>query len=218
MKENKYPAIRHLTSYESMIAILNSGFILSRKHINKNFNEKWIQDRNTSELNKFKTQDLIFCSPDWYNDLKHETGHGSCMIYFKQTIFDDFKITFTESDSKIHDLPIHNTNEIKSIYSIIKSKNTNKINSNKATKNIIGKYETKNKEQVYNTSRGRQFMKSLFYKEYSEFQIHTEKIPITYIEKIILTDNYFHRKTDDNILKNKVILLSNKLQIKHNPQ
>ena len=206
-KKDLFPNIRHLTSYKSAISILESGFIKSRNILDlEPLNKEWEEKRKFNEKLKFETNNLIFCTPDWFLDYKHETGHGPVMIYFKEKIFKDFKVTFTSSDSTIYsNLKIYNSDDIPDIYTAIKQeKNTGFA---KLANEILEKYNIKNKAQFFNTSKGEQFIESLFYQHYSEFQIHTKQIPIKYIKGIKISDNYFYKKNNELIYRNKFIKL-----------
>jgi len=189
-----YPKIRHLTSYQALKSILDDGYL--KPLIKNDILETWLDDRQKKELKKFGTNNLIFTTPDWYGDYSHETGHGPIMIYFNEKIFDDFEISFSISDNKISNGKIYNKIELKNIYYNIQNNIQNSISNI-----ILNKYNIKNEAKKYNTSKGLQFIDSLFYKEYSEVQIHTKMIPISYIEKIIFTDIYLYKYDDDNELK-----------------
>jgi len=149
-------------------------------------NSKQLEGRyfegSKNDNEKFKTDDLIFATADWFNDGGYETGHGSIMMYLKPTIFDDFKITLTETDSfEINKkLKIYNKKDIKKIYSFIKNidvkSNDELLN---VAKNILKNLKHKNKQG--------------FYDKYSEIQIHTNKIPIEYIKEIKITKNYLKK-------------------------
>jgi len=206
-KIDSSPNIRHLTSFKSAISILESGFIKSRQILDlESLNKEWEETRKFNEKQKFGTNNLIFCTPDWFLNYKHETGHGPVMIYFKDEVFKDFKLTFTSSDSTIYSkIKVYNSDEIPDIYSAIKNEN-NSIFSELADE-VLKKYNIKNKAQFFNTSKGEQFIKSLFYQQYSEFQIHTKQIPIEYIKDIKITENYFYKKNNELIYKNKFIKL-----------
>jgi len=200
----KYPDIRHLTSYEAAISILTDKNIISKQ---KDMNNKWLVDRLVEEKKKFNTNDLVFCTPDWFSDNKHETGHGPVMIYFKEKIYNDFIITFTESDSTIYDnVKVYDNNELSKIYKNINNKTDNKYTE--IVNYIMGNYDIKNEAQEYDTSKGKQFIDSLYYKDYSEIQLHTKKISTNYIDKIVLTNNYFYKNDNDNELKQKLIILA----------
>ena len=213
-----YPLIRHLTSYETAISILEHGFIYSRNELknkvlsstiveNENLNKdnKWFKDRQLIEKNKFNTNDLIYCTPDWFQDYKHETGHGAVMFYFNENIFNDYKISLTKLDSKTdkYDNEVFYNEEILDIYSNILGKKIN--NKYKSVSDfILENNEILNEEGFYNTSKGKKYIESLFHYKYSEIQIHTNKIPIKYIESIKITDKYFDVRDTDN--KNKLKL------------
>ena len=95
--EDKYPAVRHLSLYESAISIMENGYIMSRNEMKKNINDidinviknkainskdRWWDERKALEHKKFGTEDVIYCTPDWFNDSGYETGHGAVMFYF----------------------------------------------------------------------------------------------------------------------------------------
>ena len=194
-KDEKYPPIRIITTKDSYNNILKMGYFYSRpeliKHIDKlskdliknkglsNKNDKWYKNRTKNDIKKFNTTNLIFATPDWFNDGGHETGHGSNIIYIKPKIFDDFKITLTEVDSLGgDDMKIFNKEDIIKIYSFIK--NIDKESDDKlyhVAKRILKKLNHKNENG--------------FYDGYAEIQIHTDKIPVKYIDKILYTKNYY---------------------------
>lgn len=209
-ENKKYPLIRHLSSYESAINIIQDSFVKSKKELNKDIkdNKIWWNERKKIEIEKFDTEDLIFCIPDWFDDGGYETGHGSVMIYFKPDIFEKFKITFTLLDSLAeYNNKIYEKNELIKIYSnLIKDK---KYPEYKKESNIILKnLNHKNEGRVFETSKGRIFIEAnRFYNLYSEIQIHTNKIPIEYIKEIRLTDNYLRISESDQENKEKLILL-----------
>jgi len=207
------PQIRHLTSYKSAISIINDGYIKTKQYDISD--KKWLKERIISEKLKFNTNDIIYCTPDWYYDKKHETGHGSVMIYFKSNIFNDFKITFTDSDSKLYDTIIYNLNDIIKIYSNIYYNKSVYIEYQNVVNDILKRYNMKNEAQIYETSNGIQFIDSLYHREYSEFQIHSNQIDISYISEIVFTNIYFYKYDDDNIYKNKLIELLKKHDIKY---
>lgn len=226
--EIKYPSVRHFLYYESAISILENEFIMSRNelknHIHKldedfvtykglNSNDSWWNERAELDRNNFGTEDLIFCTPDWYNDSGYETGHGPVMIYFKPSIFEDFKVTLTLLDSLNENIRVYNDKEISKIYSTILKEGDEYISeSNQILKNL----NHKNPEKVHNTSRGMIFIPERFYDRYSEIQIHTNKIPISYIQDIRFTDNYLHEKKTDKKNKDKVVAMCRDKKIKIN--
>jgi hypothetical protein len=214
----KYPIIRHLSSYDSAINIIQDSFVKSKKELNNDIiDNKWWNERKEIELEKFGTEDLIFCIPDWFDDGRYETGHGPVMIYFKPNIFEKFKITFTLLDSVAEDNEkIYEKIELLKIYSnLIKDK---KYPEYKKESNIILKnLKHKNDGKVYETSKGRIFIEAnRFYNLYSEIQIHTNKIPIECIKEIRLTDNYLKVTEHDQENKEKLILLCQDKGIKIN--
>lgn len=224
--KKEYPNIRHLSSYESAISILESGEMLSRNELKKCNNleidiksnkrlssdDKWWNERTVLEKNKFGTEDLIFCTPDWFNTKGYETGHGAVMIYFKPEIYEKFKVTLTILDSLTEsDSKIYNKNEISKIYSNIVNKNYKDPDAKQILENI----EHKNKKNVFDTSRGKIFIEGdRFYNKYSEIQIHTNKIPVEFIQEIKLTDNYLHIKDSDDKNREKLISLCKNKNIK----
>ena len=129
----EYPQVRHFSSYESAISILENGYFISRNELKKdiskinpvivetkkfNSNDKWWDERSKLEMERFGTQNLIYCVPDWFGDGGYETGHGSVMFYFKPSIFEDFKVTMTLEDSLTEmGKKIYNAKEINQIYS-----------------------------------------------------------------------------------------------------
>ena len=220
--EEEYPAVRHLSSYESAISILENGFIMSRdemkNHIDKldpsivkrkgiNSNDKWWKERKQLENKKFGSDDIIHCTPDWFNNYGYETGHGPVMIYFKPTIFEDFKVTLTIEDSLTEKSSKHyDSDAIKKIYSNIVKHESNeyKLEAKKILENI----NHKNAESTFDTSKGKVFIEGdRFYNKYSEIQIHANKIPIEYIQEIKFTDNYLDTKDTDKENKEKLILI-----------
>ena len=210
--KDEYPSVRHFCSYESAISILENGFLMSRNEVKNhldidkikgtNSKDKWWNERKQLEHKRFGTEDLIYCTPDWYNDSGYETGHGSVMIYFKPEIFEDFKVTLTIEDSLTENRKnIYNNKEIKQIYSSIINKKPNP----EATK-ILENLNHKNAESTFNTSKGKVFIEgNRFYNKYSEIQIHANKIPTRYIKEIRFTDNYFNVKESDKENKEKLI-------------
>jgi len=205
----KYPIIRHLSSYDSAINIIQDSFVKSKKELNNDIiDNKWWNERKEIELEKFGTEDLIFCIPDWFDNGGYETGHGPVMIYFKPNIYENFKITFTLLDSVAEDNhKIYEKNELMKIYSnLIKDK---KYPEYKKESNIIFKnLNHKNEGRIFETSKGNIFIEAnRFYNLYSEIQIHTNKIPIEYIKEIRLTDNYLKVTEHDQENKEKLILL-----------
>jgi hypothetical protein len=211
VEENKkYPLIRHLSSYESTINIIQDTFVKSKKELDKDTknNKNWWDERKEIELEKFGTEDLIFCVPDWFDDGGYETGHGPVMIYFKPKIYENFKITFTLLDSvaEYNDRIYEKTELIKIYSNLIKDK---KYSEYKKESNIILKnLNHKNDGRIFETSRGKIFIEAnRFYNLYSEIQIHTNKIPIEYIKEIRLTNNYLKVSESDQENKEKLILL-----------
>jgi len=220
---NKYPEVRHLSTYESAIFILENNSLMSRNELrNNNFDidsikgtnskDKWWEERKELENERFGTENLIYCTPDWYGDYGYETGHGSVMIYFKPSIFEDFKVTLTLLDSlNENETKIYNHKEIQKIY-------LNIINNNKSnteTKKILENLNHKNKGSLFNTSRGRIFIEGdRFYNKYSEIQIHANEIPIEYIKEIRLTNNYLDVKNTDDINREKLISICKSKNIK----
>lgn len=230
INESKYPLVRHFTSYESAISTIENGFLMSRNEVKKNINklnksiienknlksdDKWWNERREIELENFGTEDIIYCTNDWFNNSGYETGHGPVMIYFESSIFDDFKITLTIMDS-LHqeNFRIYDKEEISKIYSQIIN-NDAKEYKNEA-KEILRNINHKNPEKVHNTSKGRMFIPERFYDRYSEIQIHSNKIPIKYIKEIRFTDNYLVECENDNINKERLISLCEKNNIKIN--
>ena len=213
---NNYPPVRHLSSYESAISILETGYLMSRNELKNhvdidkikgtNPKDKWWKERKQLESKKFHTEDLIYCTPDWFNDSGYETGHGPVMIYFKPSIFEDFKVTLTIEDSLTENRKrIYNDKEIQKIYSNI-------INEKKYSdyqveaKKILENLNHKNEARLFNTSKGEIFIEgNKFYNKYSEIQIHAKKIPIEYISEIRLTDNYFDIKESDKKFREKLL-------------
>lgn len=225
----KYPNIRHLSSYQATVSILQNNVLLSRNKLGENlhlidkelidarkFNsdDNWWDERKQIELERFGTEDMIFCTADWYNNYGYETGHGPVMIYFKPEIFEDFKVTLTILDSlNESEKRVFNKNEISKIYSNIISNSKNEYikESNKILNNI----ENKNKGRYFLTTKGKVFIEdNKFYDKYSEIQIHTDKIPINYIKEIKLTDNYFDVKDSDEKYKKILINLCKEKNIR----
>ena len=220
-----FPGIRHVTYYESAISILENKHFMSRQELLNvnNFNiktkklnpdNKWWLERKEIELEKFKTENLIFCTPDWYNTYDHETGHGPVMFYFKPSVFDDYKVTFTLLDNVSSEIKkVYNKSELSEIYHNIL--NDDKKSHLLETRTILKNLDITNDGSVYDTSRGKLFIEEgRFYYKYSEVQIHTNKIPIEYISEIKLTNNYLDY-TDENIeLKEKFISMCNDMKIK----
>ena len=209
----KYPLIRHFASYESAISMLENNFLMSRnelknhidkldedliKHKGLKSNESWWNERAVLDNKNFGTEDLIFCTADWYNNSGYETGHGPVMIYFKPSIFENFKVTLTLKDSLEEGIRVYNDKEISKIYSSIIKDSTEYI---KESEYILKNINHKNPEKVHNTSRGRMFIESRFYDKYAEIQIHTNKLSIDHIQEIRFTDNYLYEKKNDR--KNK---------------
>ena len=230
--KEKYPLVRHLSSFESAICILENEFIMSRNEMKRNIdqidpavierksidsNNKWCDERRELENNKFGTEDLIFCIPDWYNNSGYETGHGPVMIYFKPSIFEDFKVTLTIEDSltETHK-KVYNNNEMQKIYSNILNENSNSEYKYEAKK-ILENLNHKNKRDVFQTSKGPMLIEGdRFYNKYAEIQIHTTKIPIEYIQEIRFTDNYLDVKKTDRKKKDKIILMAKDKKMKVN--
>ena len=226
IKDEKYPLIRHLSSYESAIHILETGVIMSRNELsNTNFDinevkgsdskNKWWKERKDLEFEKFGTQDILYCIPDWFNDSGYETGHGPVMIYFKPSIFEDFKITLTITDSLTESgNRVYNKKEIQKIYSNIKENNLPDYQIE--AKQILENLNHKNDGRLFSTSRGKIFIEgNRFYNKYSEVQIHAKKVPIEYIQEIRLTDNFLDLKNSDNEAnKEKLISICKKNNIK----
>lgn len=225
-----YPNVRHLTSYESLIAILKSGFIKSRNEIKKNLSEIdfsiikekkmdsddiWWDERKKLENKRFLTENIIYCTPDWFNDLGYETGHGSVMIYFDPKIYEDFKVTLTIEDSLTEKRDsIYGKSEIAKIYSNILGNENEYKNEAKI---ILGNLKQKNREGFFEISKGRSFIEGdRFYNKYSEIQIHESKIPISFIKEICFTDNFLNTKDTDTQMKEKVKLICKKFKIKIN--
>jgi hypothetical protein len=228
IKNEKYPLIRHLSSYESAIHILETGVIMSRNELsNTNFDinevkgsdskDKWWKERKDIEFEKFGTQDILYCIPDWYNDSGYETGHGPVMIYFKPSIFEDFKITLTITDSLTENgNRVYNKKEIQKIYSNIIENNLPDYQIE--AKQILENLNHKNDGRLFSTSRGKIFIEGdRFYNKYSEVQIHAKKIPIKYIQEIRLTNNFLDlKKFDNEANKEKLISICKKNNIKIN--
>lgn len=225
----QYPLVRHLSLLESAISIIENGYFMSRNEIkknihrinsniieNKNLNstDKWWEERKELENTKFGTEDIIYCIPDWFNDSGYETGHGSVMFYFKPDIYEKFKVTLTLEDSLTENRNrVYDHNEIQKIYSNIL--NQNNIEYRQEAKIILENLNHKNKESVFNTSKGRIFIEgNRFYNKYAEIQIHASKVPIEYIQEIRLTDNYFMVKDSDSKNKEKLIHLCKEKSIK----
>ena len=214
-----YPLVRHFSSYESAISMLENGFLMSRnelknhidkldedfiKHKGLDSNDSWWNERAELDLKNFGTEDLIFCTADWYDNSKFETGHGPVMVYFKPTIFEDFRVTLTLKDSLEENIRIYNSKEISKIYSAIIKKGTEYI---KESEYILSNINHKNPEKVHNTSRGRMFIESRFYDKYAEIQIFANILPIEYIQELRFTDNYLHEKKTDKKNKEKLIAM-----------
>jgi len=215
----KYPLVRHFSSYESAISMLENGFLMSRnelknhidkldnefiKHKGLDSNESWWNERAELDNKNFGTEDLIFCTSDWYNNSGYETGHGPVMIYFKPSIFEDFKVTLTLKDSLEEGIRVYNDNEISKIYSSIMEESNEYINESKF---ILNNINHKNPEKMHNTSRGRVFIESRFYDKYAEVQIHTNKLPIEYIQELRFTDNYLYEKKNDRKNKERLVTM-----------
>jgi hypothetical protein len=219
VENDEYPLARHLSSYESAISILEKGFLMSRNELKKETqfideNDTWWNERKEIELEKFGTEDLIFCIPDWFNDGGYETGHGSVMIYFKPTMYEKFKVTFTLLDSVAEDVDtIYKKKELKKIYSNL-TKEKFYPEYKYESKTILKNLNHKNDGRVFETSKGKVFIEGdRFYNLYSEIQIHTNKIPIEYIKEIRLTDNYLKVSESDQENKEKLISLCKKQKI-----
>jgi hypothetical protein len=208
-----FPQIRHLTSYKSAISIIESGYIKTKQYDISD--KEWLEERLLSEHINFKTNDLIYCTPDWFNDKKHETGHGSVMIYFKESIFNDFRITFTDSDSKIYENIIYELSDIEKIYKNIYYDRDIFNEYHDVVKDILERYDEKNEAQVFDTSNGKQYIESLYHREYSEIQIHSNQVDISYISEIVFTDIYFYKYDDDDIYRDKLIKILEKNKIKY---
>ena len=220
---NEYPQIRHFSLYESAISILENGFLLSRNELKKNIDylnldpniiqsknilskDKWWDERKELENQKFGTEDLIFCIPDWYNNSGYETGHGPVMIYLKPSIFEDFKVTLTIQDSLAENInKIYTDKEIQKIYYNILNENS-ASDYNSEAKKILENLNSKNIRNVFNTSKGRILIEAnRFYNKYSEIQIHAKRISTDYIQEIRFTDNYLDEKKSDKDVKKKLI-------------
>lgn len=162
------------------------------------------------ETERFGTEDLIYCIPDWFNDSKYETGHGPVMMYFKPEIFEDFKVTLTLEDSltEKNDF-IFNNDGIKRIYSDILN-NDERYEASEILKNL----NHKNEGRMFSTSKGRMFIEGgRFYNKYSEIQIHSKNVPIEYIKEIRFTDNYLVNQESDDEMKNRLITICKEKQI-----
>lgn len=224
LDKNIFPSIRHVTSYESAISILENKNFMSRQEllnnkVNVNTNKlksdnKWWSERKNIELEKFKTENLIFCTPDWYNTYNHETGHGPVMFYFNSSIFEDYKVTFTLLDNVSSEIKkVYNKNELSEIYHNIL--NDGKNTSQFEAKTILNNLDITNIGSVYDTSRGKIFIEEgKFYYKYSEVQIHSNNIPIEYISEIKITNNYLDYSEEDSNIKEKFILLCKEKKIK----
>lgn len=182
------PTVRTLVTWEALEGILKSGFVYSRPELAKisekvdekiviekgleDDDEEWWKEREKSDKKRFGTENLVFCTPDWLDDEGHETGHGPVMLYFKPSIYDDFKLTMTEIDS-LDDKKskVLGENDILETGKQIKSGKPTGI-AKKIRKNM----EHKNDDG--------------FFDKYAEIQVHTKKIPVKYIEKAVFTDNY----------------------------
>jgi GH15 family glucan-1,4-alpha-glucosidase len=128
------------------------------------------------------------------------------MIYFKPSIFEDFKVTLTIEDSLTENRKrIYNDVEIQKIYSNIINEKYHpdyQVESKKILENL----NHKNERKVFNTSKGEVFIEGdKFYNKYSEIQIHAKRVPIKYISEIRLTDNYFDIKESDKIYREKLL-------------
>jgi hypothetical protein len=229
--EEKYPEVRHFTSYESAIAILESGIIKSRNELKKdiqsvnieiveskrlNSDDKWWSERQEIENERFATEDIVYCTPDWFNDSGYETGHGPVMIYLKPSIYEKFNTTLTIEDSLTENRKdIYKGNEIKKIYSNILNENKYPTYKPVASK-ILENIEHKNVKKLFETSRGKMLIEAdRFYNKYAEIQVHATEIPIEYIKEIRFTDNYLFTKETDQELKEKLIFEIRKLGYKY---
>ena len=194
-KEEGYPLVRTIVTKDAYETIKKSGYIYSRKELAKHTDElsadvrknkgvddaddTWWKDREKSDAKMFGTQDLIFCTADWFNDSGHETGHGSVMIYFKPSIFTSFKVTMTATDSYGSEQTVYGNEDIKKIYGFIKNiKTVSDDPLYSVAKKIADNMEHKNENG--------------FYDEYAEFHIHASKVPTSYISEIRTTTNYLH--------------------------
>lgn len=226
-QENQmFPLVRHLTSYESAISIIENRFLMSRNEMKKNLNslddsiienkrlnskDIWWNERKETEKSYFGTEDIIYCTVDWLNSYKHESGHGPVMIYLKSSLFEDFNVTLTIEDS-LHGLndKIYENNEILELYSNVL--NETNLKDVKKIKNNIG---ITNSGSYFNTSKGKVYIEEgRFYNKYSEIQIHAKTLSINYIKEIKLTDNYFDVKENDKINKEKLISICNNFKLK----
>jgi len=221
---NKYPLVRHLTSYETAISILENNNIYSRNYlssilhildeeiiINENLlsDDKWWYERHLTEMKLFNTSDLIYCTPDWFKTYEYATGHGPVMIYFNEKIYDDFDITFSELDSHSDRLvsKIYTKNELVKIYENILNNSNDSL-----TEKLLENLDKTNEGAYFNTSKGIEYIEEgKLYNKYSEIQIHAEKISIDYIDKIILTDKYFVEKDTDEYYKGKLLKMINNI-------
>jgi hypothetical protein len=229
LENSVYPKLRHFTSYESALSILNNGYVNSRKELKNNINnvddyvvdlkklksnDSWWSERKQLEKNRFNSEDIIYCVPDWYNDSGYETGHGPVMIYFDPKVYEDFNVTLTIEDSLTEKRNRnYNKEEIKKIYSNILNNNQDsdyKSESNEILENL----NSKNQKGYFNTSRGRLFIESRFYNRYCEIQLHSDKVPTSYIKEIRLTDNYLGEKELDNSLREELIMFCKNNNIK----
>jgi hypothetical protein len=136
------------------------------------------------------------------------------MIYFKPSIFEDFKTTLTITDSLTENGKVYDKTEIKKIYSNIIKKNKYSDYQKESNK-ILENLNHKNVGKFFNTSRGKIFIEGdRFYNKYSEVQIHAKNIPVEYIQEIRLTDNFLDLKNIDNKEnKEKLIAICKKLNI-----
>ena len=103
-------------------------------------------------------------------------------MYLKPSIYDDFKLTMTQEDSlgNGYDKKVMNEKDIIKIGNLIKSGKPTGV-----AKEILKNIEHKNE--------------SGFFDKYAEVQIHTTKIPISYIERIIFTDKYLKASGDEDM-------------------
>lgn len=214
---SKYPDIRHLTSYETALSILEKGNIYSRNELKTKIDEldnniitneklskdtNWYEDRSEKEIELYNTNNIIYCTPDYYKDYGHITGHGPVMFYFKEEIFNDFDITLTITDSLANEYEsgIFNKDQISQIYEDIMNNNETEI-----TKEILANIDITNEAATFRTING--FMEiegGLYHNLYSEIQIHAKEIPLSYIAEIKFTETYLHKRDTDQEYYDKI--------------
>jgi len=198
-KQSNFPQVRYITSYEVAEKIKEKDNIYSRPEairlglIEKEDDPIW-NERSKAEQKHFNTEDIIFCTVDWFNDYGHETGHGPIMFYFKDSLCEDLNITLTLTDSFDYNGPVINKEEIPEVFKSVQKFKGLKENIDK--KDIKLLKDEKRGEEFYDkcgliiNSNLEKKNNNGFYDHYAELQVHTKAISTSYIEKEKRTENY----------------------------